>query len=293
MSSPGQPLHPALAGQPGHLLWRAHARVAATTEEEQRAGVDPHAVAVLVALPEHGASQQELADTVGISRTTMVRVAAALVTQGLVQRERNAADRRSYTLTRTEAGSRTVVAWQERAEAVQDSLAATLTSCERGELISLLARVARPEIAPDAPAPLREHLGFLIGRAHSHLHRQVLAALEPLDLEPRLLGTLTLLTATGPITQSELARLLGLSGASVVQIADDLESRGVVERRRDPTDRRTQQLHLRPGAEDTIATAHAVANGCIGEQLADLSADDVARLVELLNRFVTAPASDS
>ncbi len=51
MSPPGQPLHPALV-HPGHLLWRAHARVTAATEEEQRAGVDPHAVAVLQALTE-------------------------------------------------------------------------------------------------------------------------------------------------------------------------------------------------------------------------------------------------
>ncbi len=159
----------------------------------------------------------------GISRTTMTRVATALAAQGLVERVRNPEDRRSYALTCTEAGAHAVRSWQQRAEAAQESLAAGFTPDERGDLVSLLVRIAGPEVADDTPAPLREHLGFLIGRVHSRMHRDFLAALAPLDLEPRLFGTLSLLAMTGPIAQSELARLLGLSGASVVQIADDLE----------------------------------------------------------------------
>ena len=287
---PQQALHPVLR-HPGHLLWRAQARVTAATEEEQRAGVDPHAVAVLGVLTDHSASQQELADTVGISRTTMTRVAAALVAQGLVERVRNPEDRRSYSLTCTAAGARAVRSWQERAEASQAALAASLTPDERAELVSLLVRVAGPEVTDETPVRLREHLGFLVGRAHSHLHRRFLASLAPLDLEPRLYGTLTLLAATGPVSQSEVARLLGLSGASVVQIADDLERRGLVERRRDPADRRTQRLHLRPGADQTIDRARGIAATCVGSQLAELSDPEAARLVDLLHRFVTAPGA--
>lgn len=208
----GAPLHPALAGHPGHLLWRANARVAAITEEEQRAGVDPHAVAVLRVLTGHdehpGAhSQQELADTVGISRTTMTRVAAALDAQGLVERVRNPTDRRSYALTPTDAGGRAVRSWRERADAIHEGLAAGYTTSERDDLADLLLRVAGDEVAPDTPAALCDNLGFLIGRAHTGMHRHLLAALAPLHLEPRLYATLNLLAETGPIPQLSLIHI--------------------------------------------------------------------------------------
>ncbi|MDE0777229.1 MAG: MarR family transcriptional regulator [Nocardioides sp.] len=291
---PPQPaLHPALADRPGHLLWRARARVAAATEEEQRAGVDLHAVSVLrdlVGSP-GGAprSQQELADTVGISRTTMVRVAAALVAEGLVQRVRNPLDRRSYALTPTDAGARAVRLWQERTEAVQERLIRGFTDEEREVLAGLLLRVAGAEVGEETAEAVRDDIGFLVGRAHTRMHRRFLEDLAPLNLEPRLFGTLNLLARSGSLTQSEVARHLGISGASVVQIADDLEARGFVDRRRDPTDRRTQRLHLRPGATETLAAAHRVEAATLAAQMDDLSADEVATLVALLQRFVTSP----
>lgn len=304
-----QPIHPALADSPGHLMWRAAARVSAATEEEQRAGVDPHAVAALRVLTERVAggatrgaggaasdaaapepcSQQELADTVGISRTTMTRVAAALVEQGLVERVRNPHDRRSYALTPTDAGAHAVRVWGERAEPVQEALVATFTAQERRDLAGLLRLVAQDEAADGPDAPRAEDIGFLIGRAHTRLHRHALAALAPLDLEPRLFGTLTVLAATGPVAQAEVARLLGLSGASIVQIADDLEERGLVERRRDPADRRTQLLHLSAQAPARIEAARTVAVSTMSGLLAALSPDEVDRLVALLLRFVTTP----
>ena len=70
--------------------------------------------------------------------------------------------------------------------------------------------------------------------------------LGPLGLAPRDYGTLTALRATGAVSQSELARMLGVSGATMVQIVDDLERPGFVERRRAEADRRDPA-----GAPDT------------------------------------------
>ena len=120
----------------------------------------------------------------------------------------------------------------------------------------------------------------------------LLAALEPLRLEPRLFGALTALSGTGPIAQAELARLLGISGATIVQIADTLEERGFVERRRDPgdpADRRTQLLHLRPGTPAVLERANTVEPATLAAGLHALTAAETRRLVLLLQRFVTAP----
>ena len=254
------------------------------------AGVDIHAYAALLALSGGVTrSQQSLSQTISVSRTTMVRVAADLSDQGLVKRVRNPDDRRSYALTRTPEGAAAARRWRRHAEDLEDSITSGFTLEEREELRGLLLRVAEVDLAPDVPEPLRESIGFLITRIHARMHREFVVALEPLRIEPRDFGTLTALEATGPVSQAELARHMGVSGASMVQIVDDLERRGLVERRRLATDRRTQVLHLRPEVPDVLAEAARLAAAEIAAVLAALSKPQSKRLVVLLRRLVTAP----
>lgn len=285
--APSRELLPALADLPGHLLWRAAARVNATLADLTPRGVDLHAYAVLLALAGDVArSQQELADLIGTSRSTMTRVAGAMVEQGLVERVRNPADRRSYALTRTSAGADAARQWHSHAEALHESLASGFTETEHDELVSLLLTVAGNEVPDDAPEALRRSLALLLTRVHAALHRAFQLALEPLGLEPRMVGSLVALTATGPTSQADLARALGISAAHVVSIVDDLEAAGLVERRRDRTDRRTQLLHVAAGVPPLVERAVALAD----HELAriGLPADDTPRLTRLLRRFVTA-----
>lgn len=283
-------LLPALAALPGHVVWRAHARVAVALAEELPPGVDIHAYAVLLALAESPVprSQQELADTVSISRTTMARIAADLSEREMVERVRNPDDRRSYALTRTETGAAAADEWREHADAVQSRLLAPFDAAERTELVGLLLRVVDAEIADEAPAVLRDSVGFLVSRIHAVLHRDFQAALDPLGLEPRLFGALTAISMAGPLAQAQLARLMSVSGARVVQIADALETRGLVERQRDPADRRTSLLSLRPGAEAVLAEARRAAD-VLNHRLEPLTVGETRRLTALLVRFVTAP----
>ena len=180
-ASDSRELLPELAVLPGHLFWRAHARVAVALGEVLPAGVDIHAYAALLALSGGVTrSQQSLAQTISVSRTTMVRVAADLAAQGLVTRVRNPDDRRSYALTRTPEGAAAARRWRRHAEDLEDSITAGFTLEDREELRTLLLRVAEAELAPDVPEPLRESIGFLVTRIHSRMHREYMAALEPL-----------------------------------------------------------------------------------------------------------------
>ena len=54
------------------------------------------------------------------------------------------------------------------------------------------------------------------------------------------------------ISQKELAELLEVEPMTVARLIDRLESRGMVERRPDPKDRRIWRLHLRPPAYPTL-----------------------------------------
>jgi MarR family transcriptional regulator for hemolysin len=61
-------------------------------------------------------------------------------------------------------------------------------------------------------------------------------------------GILLWLDRQPGITQKELAELLEVEPISVARLIDRLETRGMVERRPDPRDRRIWRLHLRPPA---------------------------------------------
>ena len=98
-------LLPGLEDQPGHLMWRAAARVTVHLAEVLPEGVDIHAYAALLSLAGGTArTQQSIATTIDVSRTTMVKVAAELAEQGLVERVRNPDDRRSLQVWVTPKG---------------------------------------------------------------------------------------------------------------------------------------------------------------------------------------------
>ncbi|RLV47742.1 MarR family transcriptional regulator [Nocardioides mangrovicus] len=283
-------LLPALARLPGHMFWRAAARVDQTMEEFRPDGFDIYAYATLVALGEaEPRSQQAVARSIGTSRTTLARVAASLQAAGLVERVRNPGDRRSYLLTRTPAGIEAADLWQQHALGLEDRLTAALSRAQTSELRSLLVRAAAPGLAEDTPAAMRASIGFLVHQIHLRMHPAFLQALRPLGIEPRHFGSLVSLQHISPAPQHELARVMGVSGASIVGIVDDLEARGLVERRRDEADRRAQILTLRPGAPDTIGRAMSVSRDLHAAQLAELSPADAERLVELLATLVSVP----
>jgi DNA-binding MarR family transcriptional regulator len=281
-------LLPELAALPGHLIWRAAARVTTALGESLPPGVDIHAYAALLALaPGQPRSQQWLADTTAVSRTTMTKVASDLVEQGLVERVRNAEDRRSYALTRTPEGAVAARRWRRHAEDLEESITAGFSTSEREELRELLFRVAEPGLSAETPDALRDSIGFLVTRIHGRLHAEAMAALRDLDLEPRHIGSLIALSSAGPVAQAELGRLLGISGPSVVEIVDHLERIGLVERRRLETDRRTQALHVLPAAERVIPEAKARALAVTDDFLTPLTPRQRQRLITLLQRFVT------
>jgi DNA-binding MarR family transcriptional regulator len=283
-------LLPALAELPGHLVWRARQRVVVALEEVLPDNVDIHGYAVLLALAGGATrSQQALAQTVSVSRTTMMRVAADLSDRGLVERVRNPDDRRSYALTRTPEGAAAARLWRRYAEDVEESITSGFTLRERDDLRSLLLKVVEPELAPDTPEPLRESIGFLITRVQFRMHRDFQAALAPLGIEPQHFGILVALEATGPVSQSELARVFAVSGAHMVKLIDELEARGMVARRKVETDRRTHVIELLPAAKAVVGRVAPIAAETVDERLAPLSATQAHRLVTLVRRLVTSP----
>jgi len=88
---------------------------------------------------------------------------------------------------------------------------------------------------------------------------------------------------------SEVAAGLGLDATTVTRHLDDLESRGLITRSPDPSDRRATLVRLTPQAVARLDAADADRRTRLRELLADWPADERYEFARLLSRFVHRP----
>jgi len=85
-------------------------------------------------------------------------------------------------------------------------------------------------------------------------------------------------------SQQALSNALGIHRSAVVALVDDLEQRGLAERRRDPADRRAYTLYLTPAGRDLLAELERTADERDVELLSALNASERSQLISLLQR---------
>ena len=278
----------ALHELPGHLLWRAAARVNSEAHDFLPGDADIHAHAALLALADREPqSQRSLAAALGLSATTLTAVAQALQRDGLVERIRDPADRRCYSLTRTSAGRCALRRWAPHAERLDRHLTAPLQpQAEADRLRQVLLDVIADHPLSLTPSALLSSIGFLVTRAHQRAHREFATALAPLGIEPRDFGTMRCLQVAGPVSQGDVATLLEVSPASVVQIVDGLEASGLVVRQRGVEDRRVYLLHLSARAEGVLAEATELSDHVLEDRVGGPGSGRRRDLVRLLGTLL-------
>ena len=128
---------------------------------------------------------------------------------------------------------------------------------------------------------------FLLAR---ELRRQIHELMAEEDwaaaagFRPPCMGVLHVLAGRQPVSQREISDHLGLDASDVVGVLDILEKAAMVERRRDPHDRRRHQVVLTErgrAAAEKLAVLRAKAED---RALAGLDPEERRMLVELLNR---------
>jgi DNA-binding MarR family transcriptional regulator len=131
---------------------------------------------------------------------------------------------------------------------------------------------------------LSQRAGFLLVQLGTNEHRRFAERLAPLDLHPRHFGLLSHLAAAEGQSQQALSIALGIHRSAVVALVDDLEQRGLAERRRDPNDRRAYTLYLTPPGRELLAELERDADEREAELLTALNASERSRLISLLQR---------
>ena len=92
------------------------------------------------------------------------------------------------------------------------------------------------------------------------------------------------LTRTPGLRQVELADMLDLEPITLCRILDRLEEAGLVERTRDPEDRRAWRLHVTARAQPLIDKLHAVGDLLVGQAFAGIDPKDIELTREVLAR---------
>jgi MarR family transcriptional regulator for hemolysin len=92
------------------------------------------------------------------------------------------------------------------------------------------------------------------------------------------------LTRAPGLKQVELADMLDLEPITLCRIVDRLEEAGLVERRRDPEDRRARRLHVTPKAQPLVRKLQAVGAKLVEQAFAGIDPKDIETTRRVLAR---------
>jgi DNA-binding MarR family transcriptional regulator len=135
------------------------------------------------------------------------------------------------------------------------------------------------------PEELAGYTGFLLGYLGERSRRNFVALLEPHGFHPREFGLMTVMAKRPGITQLELASLARVDPSSMVALLDDLEERGIAERRVDPKDRRRRSVYLTEKGQEQMQVLQREARKAAKAFLGPLSEEERATLNALLRKL--------
>ena len=132
---------------------------------------------------------------------------------------------------------------------------------------------------------MADSLGFLLNDVARLIRRRF-------DERARVIGAtraqwkaLLVLSRNEGLNQGALADRLEVEPITLCRMIDRLEEAGLVERRRDPKDRRAWLIYLTEAARPKITKLHALADELFDDILVGVTSDERERLNATLNRI--------
>lgn len=133
-------------------------------------------------------------------------------------------------------------------------------------------------------------LAFLLSQVGIHASRQFAERIATVELSPPLFRILNLVDAAEGKSQQAIGCAIDVPASRMVALVDELEQRGLVERRPDPSDRRVRALYLTRKGRETLARGRKIAREHEEDLTRGLAEPDRERLVGLLRKMVDEQA---
>jgi DNA-binding MarR family transcriptional regulator len=119
------------------------------------------------------------------------------------------------------------------------------------------------------------------------------SAEELLGIRLKDLAALAYLREHGPVTQQSVGDALCVDANSCVLLLNELESAGLVERRRDPVDRRRHIVEMTTPGRRALERAERAQESIEEDVLGSLSIEQRAMLRELLHRALEGTPAET
>ena len=132
---------------------------------------------------------------------------------------------------------------------------------------------------------LDQLIGYNLKRVYILLQMDFREALAADDLSARVFSALSVTVEHPGISQSDLARQLGIERSGLVAIVDQLEQRHLVQRVAVPGDRRVQALHPTDAGRETYARALAAVHRHEGAFFDRITSQERDQLLAILRKI--------
>ena len=135
-------------------------------------------------------------------------------------------------------------------------------------------------------------VGFLLSKLGLTSAAAFAETLTPLGIDPRHFGIMRIIAMSDGPSQQRLGDALAVPASRMVALIDDIEARGLVERRRNPNDRRAHCIHLTAKGRKLYDRALEKASAFEDRLLSDLSASERDELLQLLRRVAVSVSGE-
>jgi DNA-binding MarR family transcriptional regulator len=145
---------------------------------------------------------------------------------------------------------------------------------------------APPEVDFDCLPGL---IGYQLRRAQVRVFNDFLETMQDMGVTPGQFGVISIIGANPGLSQSALARAVGIERSTIVAVIDRLEAMGLASRQPSPTDRRSHALVLSNEGRAVLTRAKELVVDHEGRITEDFTPGERTQLIDLLQRLAVEP----